>query len=427
MSEFQRVLDQAWGSTIFGRGDRTRSTDSRPSNADEMDSLDEANTRLRTLLDMTSHANLASTLAPPSNSPRPHRPSDLQDDNRRAKRRKLDSGRAATKVTPFRYGKYGQVEAGQLRMEIVSCDGGMFSNESSYAAENILKNDASVYCTKGNRCNIVLRHEGATAFTIQELVIKGPTSMNYSHPIREGMVFVAMNQDEVLSRTAQYQIQYAPTSRDPCWSRHDDDDDPPLYYRGDGSTGRVRPSRAAIYHGDDDDYRIAQMPPEFSTNMPNVGVSTECSDEDEGDGESRRFRRPPNRIGALAFETVDSDEDDDFNPSRMDFDNFTIGLGGGTQQDYSSMSLADASEAHTHAMQEAIRAVGGQLLAPHARFFIEKRKSTCTIRFDPPVSGRFILLKMWNSHHDPSCNIDIQSVIAKGFAGPRYFPSVSLR
>jgi hypothetical protein len=243
------------------------------------------------------------------------------------------------------------------------------------------------------------------------------------------MVFVAMNQDEVLNRTAQYQIQYSPTSRDPCWSRHDDDDErePPLYYRGDNSTTRVRPSRAALYHGDDDDYRIAQMPPEFSTNMPNVGVSTECSDEDEGDGESRRFRRPPNRIGALAFETVDSDEDDDFNPARMDFDDFTLGIGGGSQQDYSSMSLADASEAHAHAMQEAIRAVGGQLLAPHARFFIEKRKSTCTIRFDPPVSGRFILLKMWNSHHDPSCNIDIQSVIARGFAGPRYFPSVSLR
>lgn len=67
-------------------------------------------------------------------------------------------------------------------MEIVSCDGGMFSNESSYAAENILRNDNSVYCTKGNRCNIVLRHQGSTAFTLQELIIKGPTSMNYSHP-----------------------------------------------------------------------------------------------------------------------------------------------------------------------------------------------------------------------------------------------------
>ena len=42
------------------------------------------------------------------------------------------------------------------------------------------------------------------------------------------------------------------------------------------------------------------------------------------------------------------------------------------------------------------------------------------------MSGRFILLKMWSSQHDSSGNIDIQSVIARGFAGPRYFPSVEL-
>lgn len=65
---------------------------------------------------------------------------------------------------------------------MVSCDGGMFSNEFAYAVENILKNDSSVYCTKGNRCNIVLRHQGDTPFTLKELLIKGPTSMNYSHP-----------------------------------------------------------------------------------------------------------------------------------------------------------------------------------------------------------------------------------------------------
>lgn len=92
-----------------------------------------------------------------------------------------------------------------------------------------------------------------------------------------------------------------------------------------------------------------------------------------------------------------------------------------------SATLAEAAEASQLATQEAVRAVGGGLMAPHARFFIEKDKDRCIIRFDPPVSGRFILLKMWNPHHDPSRNIDIQGVIAKGFAGPRYFPSVDLR
>lgn len=67
-------------------------------------------------------------------------------------------------------------------MEIVSCDGGMFSNQSSYAAENILKDDNSVYCTKGNRCNIILQHQGATVFTLKELIIKAPCATNFSHP-----------------------------------------------------------------------------------------------------------------------------------------------------------------------------------------------------------------------------------------------------
>jgi hypothetical protein len=91
------------------------------------------------------------------------------------------------------------------------------------------------------------------------------------------------------------------------------------------------------------------------------------------------------------------------------------------------MTLAQAQEASQIATQEAVRAVGGELMAPLAHFHIKKHKSKCTIRLDPPASGRFILLKMWSPHHNPSGNIDIQGVIAKGFAGPRYFPAIELR
>jgi hypothetical protein len=89
--------------------------------------------------------------------------------------------------------------------------------------------------------------------------------------------------------------------------------------------------------------------------------------------------------------------------------------------------LAEAAEASQFATQEPVRAVGGELMAPHARFFIERDKSKCTVKFDPPVSGRFILLKMWSPHHSASSNIDIQSVVAKGYAGPRFFPAVQMR
>lgn len=156
----------------------------RRPNLDELDqTLDEANSQLRSLLDMSNHINL---VAPPvmrhALSPMPPPYGRLGDDSPRSKRRKIDSDRLAPSPGGFRYGKYGQVEPGQLHMEIVSCDGGIFSNESSYAADNILRDDGSVYCTKGSRCNIILRHEGATVFTLRELVIKAPGSINYSHP-----------------------------------------------------------------------------------------------------------------------------------------------------------------------------------------------------------------------------------------------------
>ena len=161
-------------------------SDGQPPRSSEFRDLDrtlhEANSHLRALLDLTSNTTLTTgSPAPPAVSP-PLRSRDSPEDARRNKRRKLDAERYSTGFKGFRYGKYGQVEPGQLHMEIVSCDGGMFSNESIYSAENLLRDNTSVYCTKGNRCNIILRHQGGTVFTLQELVIKAPKAMNYSHP-----------------------------------------------------------------------------------------------------------------------------------------------------------------------------------------------------------------------------------------------------
>ncbi|RMY19669.1 hypothetical protein D0866_12741, partial [Hortaea werneckii] len=52
-----------------------------------------------------------------------------------------------------------------------------------------------------------------------------------------------------------------------------------------------------------------------------------------------------------------------------------------------------------------------------ASFAIKKGKHKVAVRFDPPISGRFILLKLWAGRG----NVDVQSVIAKGFGGPRFF------
>lgn len=57
-----------------------------------------------------------------------------------------------------------------------------------------------------------------------------------------------------------------------------------------------------------------------------------------------------------------------------------------------------------------------------ARFYIKRGKSRVAIKFDPPVSGRYILLKLWAGRS----NVDVQSVVAKGYAGPRFFPAVQM-
>lgn len=320
------------------------------------------------------------------------------------------------------------------------------------------------------------------------------------------MVFITMDQDEVLHRTAQYQIQYAPStgagSRDHVTFTNTDprtrfNREPQstisISHNRDG-TSTTRRDRSYIYGPGSNDTRTPHMPREFTASQPDFRISTEFSDDDDDAATAGNAapvsilrRPPPNRIGSLPFESDDVESDSDLesgnitnafltentmrrlrrgdsstaiprhnpnttttaNDSGLGFEDYIATLHAAHRQnqqqqqqqqrqqqrqqqnqdqDQHSTGLSLAWDAHANATQEAIRAVGGDaLLAPHARFHIEKKKSKCTIRFDPPVSGRFILLKMWSSHHDPGSNIDIQTVMVRGFAGPRYFPAVEMR
>ena len=103
---------------------------------------------------------------------------DMDGYNRRSKRRKLDADPLDTEQS-ISYGHHGQVAPGRLKMSIVTCDGGHLKESEdviirNYAAENILQNDKSVYCTELNKCNIVLKHSGETLFTLSKIVIKTP-------------------------------------------------------------------------------------------------------------------------------------------------------------------------------------------------------------------------------------------------------------
>lgn len=75
-----------------------------------------------------------------------------------------------------------------------------------------------------------------------------------------------------------------------------------------------------------------------------------------------------------------------------------------------------------------------QLLKPAARFAMTyhgKRTgstnttTSITLKFEPPISGRFILVKLWTPHKKAS--IDICNITARGYAGPRHFPAWEMR
>ena len=104
---------------------------------------------------------------------------EAEVNRRRVKRRKLDSDSLSNgHLRGFRYGFRGQVVPGPLKMEIVSCDGGIHSDAvmhaREYHPENVLRNDKSVYCTDRSECNLILQHMGQTPFTLKKLVIKAP-------------------------------------------------------------------------------------------------------------------------------------------------------------------------------------------------------------------------------------------------------------
>jgi hypothetical protein len=152
---------------------------------------------------------------------------DHEMDRLRVKRRKLDSDDNREGLQSLRYGQFGQVVPGTLKMELASCDGGTYPPVCETSGpENILRDDSSVYCTKSDRCNLILKHRGEAPFCLRKLVIKAPKSgydAPYAQPlmviaalltytttrIQAGMVFISMSADELLARTAQYQIQYA--------------------------------------------------------------------------------------------------------------------------------------------------------------------------------------------------------------------------
>lgn len=433
---------------------------------------------------------------------------EAEVNKRRAKRRKLDiSGQLSPSYRGFSYGHRGQVVPGPLKMEIVSCDGGVHAHGSEHFPENILRNDKSVYCIQGTKCNIVLRHQGETAFCLKKLIIKAPESGLFTAPIQEGMVFVSMEQKDLLARTSVYRLREdSPLSPPPAYHRDpgliedlpvldldsgellSEDTRPSSRRRDNNTSGRnipppvsdarsapppnsyARPSSRAQHLFRNVHRGITVLPqintpavgnplganvegvpqePRAVPDPPTFNVTTDCSDpsSDEEEPSSAATLADLHRRNRASLYAEDSDPESGSDPeiarvingraralgvrisrpmrnesrrelpSRIEIAEDGEGSETGDGDAGSPFTVSGASE---RVEREQVRREKG-VLAPHARFFIEKERSCVTINFDPPVTGRFILLKLWST---PKVhNIDIQTIVVHGFAGPRFFPA----
>ncbi|KAJ5293390.1 uncharacterized protein N7443_009343 [Penicillium atrosanguineum] len=399
--------------------------------------------------DLRGISTLNETLPTPSLMPQPAHTG--RDGRGRQKRRKLETDDNREGMRGFNYGQYGQVVPGALKMEIASCDGGNWDpgSESSFP-ENVLRNDQTVYCTGSDRCNLVLRHRGEAPFCLKKIVIKAPRT-GFDSPIQEGMVFVSMTSDELLARTAQYQIQYSSARRRRRPRRTGLQ--PSQEYLHAFRSPLQSLERTVLMGPDSNTAPEEDEPTDRNANSPQAEfrVTTEYDEiseenvfidrEDEDEPSITELERiqEDDLLCSDTDESVSDDDDNDdstmstFHRRRLELQrrigNMRPQYSDPTSRRRQPPSLVDPLPPQQHTTSGSNGATHGtadaEVMKPHARFFIEREKSMVSIKFDPPPSGRFILIKLWSPRSDG--NIDIQSVIAHGYAGPRYFPSGGFR
>ncbi|KAJ4303079.1 hypothetical protein N0V90_001970 [Kalmusia sp. IMI 367209] len=404
---------------------------------------------------------------------------------RQTKRRKLDHpARPASEYDGFKYGYKGQVVRGRLRMEVVSCDGGEYDRGSSlYKVQNVLSNDKSVYCSQSGRCNLLLKHIGEMPFCLEKVVIRAP-DRGFTAPVQEGLIFVAMSPDKLLSGTSAYEIEYnpkasspPPLSPDPSHTREIDDEllsfqeaimdeavwvrsrqtmterierlglrnrrsgAPPIpsvtrdHQHGQQSADEDDGFNECPYHIEEGDSNAAGVsaptPPPFTTTTES---EPEDSEETEALPSAAIMADRLRRESRYRSEGEDDDELEDL--IHQPFETFRR-----AQALQSLERYTPESERRWYQRYDPIRATRLQtpssikpknpqadsedLIQPHARFFIARHKNKITIKFHPTISGKHVLLKLWSPTHDG--NIDIESVQFYGYSGPRFFPAVQPR
>jgi len=378
---------------------------------------------------------------------------------RSMKRRKLDHYPAPIQLKSYKYGHYGQVEPGQLKLRVHSCDGGTHDERGSvyFGPENILRHDQSVYCSENSFCNIILEHHDRSAFCLEKLYIVTPDN-GFTAAVKDGLVYVAMSHSELrpmmnsandLPEPAAPMVESDPSERLTLLESLGDPEVASAvnqrngreiaafldYTNSSGAQGRlIRPSEIFEQQSRDSGWPTLE-PLSLSSTRPQ---SPTCDDQTH-----TTVRQPGMRV------TVRSDEDIEWpeEPTSSDvlddrqrrqrsmrghdeedaygFDpRFHTAYGRRTRYGQLRRGIRPTEPRRSVAddpVEEAQEQTSVSREVTRARFHIKNGKNKVAITFDPPVSGSYILLQLQTPF--AGRNIDLQTVVACGYAGPRFFPA----
>lgn len=201
--------------------------------------------------------------------------------------------------------------------------------------------------------------------------------------IQEGMVFVSMTSDELLARTAQYQIQYS-SGRYRRSGRRSGMQPSQEYLTGFRPplqtlerTVLMSPHSAAVPHTAEDPQTQFRITTEYDENNEDSG-----NDEDWRSALLERTQAEQTEDPLSDTDESPSDEDDP--PSRSQRRRQVESERLSALSRVSEQRLRHTpSLVHPNPLAEPDHPTA-EVLKPHARFFIEREKSMVTIKFDPP-------------------------------------------
>lgn len=203
------------------------------------------------------------------------------------------------------------------------------------------------------------------------------------------MVFVAMTSDELLARTAQYQIQY-PSGRIRRRARRSGMQPSQEYLSG------YRPPLQNLERTVLMGPNSASVPRTSEDPQAQFRITTEYDENNDSSGEEEDWRSTLLER-AQAEQTEDHFSDTDHSPTDEEDSSSRRHRRFDTQrarfiEPHQLSALSRISEHRLHRGPSLVHPnppaelaqPAAEVLKPHARFFIEREKSMVTIKFDPP-------------------------------------------